>query len=327
MERPPSRTAASVDALLNTLSPFQVAESIRSFASRLSPTDVSGIVASSLSAMDGFERAQLGMAFGAPRAGASASAFDEPAIGDDELLALVDGAGTDAPDRFGRFLSQNVRSLHVLDDRTLRAILKPVSHGSVRFAPLRQPADFAPKPRRRGVLAAVAAASFLAAGAIGFGVSHRVERTPQLQPEPAATAKAARTLPPAVRRSPVAARVVAVRPEPTPSAAPTAAPSAAPTQTPAPASTPAPTPTASPNPPSPAPTVGVEDRARNAVLYYLRSTQQRNSQFTILNSAFDGRATRVIVNVDGPDGHFLGEYTVLQRGSRMDIVDQNLTPQ
>jgi hypothetical protein len=63
------------------------------------------------------------------------------------------------------------------------------------------------------------------------------------------------------------------------------------------------------------------------VLYYLRSTQQRTSRFTILHSEFNGRATRVVVTIDGPDGEFLGEYTVLERGSRMDIVDQSLTPQ
>ncbi|MDP9025149.1 MAG: hypothetical protein M3N13_07240 [Candidatus Eremiobacteraeota bacterium] len=59
----------------------------------------------------------------------------------------------------------------------------------------------------------------------------------------------------------------------------------------------------------------------------MNSSLQRSSQVSIINSSFDGRAARIVVNIDGPDGRFLGEYTVLQKGAQLEVVDENVTPQ
>ena len=338
MPTQPAGRSGAVDALLNTLSPFQVAESIRAFAMSLSPERVALVVSSALPNLDGFERAQLAIAFGAPHSNSAGSTFDEPSIDDDDVLAAVRAAGTSAPERLAQFLVQNVRSLHALDDQSLAAVMRPVSRGTVRFEPL-SASKSARKPFPRNNAIAAAAVIVIAALAFAGGsISRRAQDAAATQDVQSVAALPVQTPQPIMpkpqpTRAPVKAPATTAPPTavpqtsmPSPDAAATAPATAAatPTNPPTPTSTASAIPSAAP---SPAATARFEDRATNAVLYYLRSTQQRNSQFTVLRSEFDGRAARVVVTINGPDGQFLGEYTVLQHGTRMDIVDQSVTPQ
>ena len=346
----PSRKNASldIDALLNTLSPVQVAESIRRFTAGLSPEAVSGIVASSLPRMDGFERTQLAIAFGARGDLGGPGSFAEPTFDDVPLLELVRAAGLSAPARFAQFLVQNVRSLRSLDPATAGAILMPfmpVTRGSVRFSPLDQTPQQArraetPSPSR--LLPIVAGLVLLAIAAV-FAYRNSQRNAPRvastrtliIAPSPIirpTRAAGVAPVPTAAPPSPVAAASVA--PSAIPQASPTVAPSVAPSVSP----TPRATPTASPLPsakPSSVPSTSAsppltsrnfEDRARATVIDYLTWSMKRGSRFSIVQSSFNGSAARVLVNIDAPDGQFLGEYTVMEKGASLEIVDESVSP-
>lgn len=85
------RQSRSVDYLLATLSPFEVARATHEYLATLNEDELQGLVARSVSRMDYDERAYLEM----------------------------------SPD-FGTFLEQNRRALRTLDREALRTILMPV---------------------------------------------------------------------------------------------------------------------------------------------------------------------------------------------------------
>ncbi|HEV7179774.1 MAG TPA: hypothetical protein VGN11_07880 [Candidatus Baltobacteraceae bacterium] len=122
------RPSRSVDYLLSSLSPQDVAHSAAAFVASRKRDAMLDEMRRSIVRMHGGERANLAFTLG-HKPPPDDFPLAEPTMAPEKLLAILESEKSIATSRFAAFLERNPRAIRTLDPESIRAILLPVIHG------------------------------------------------------------------------------------------------------------------------------------------------------------------------------------------------------